>query len=115
MATSTTDPQQWIAHINSFRRNPASFLASKQIEEEDFVLDVLQALYSEELGDAVKVMLLTLLQERAAFLHITPASVEQTIGSLTNIYNQTTSEDTSLYRSQLLVTITTILLDSNQL
>nr|XP_054749806.1 AP-5 complex subunit beta-1-like [Lytechinus pictus] len=73
------------------------------------------ALFSEDLSENVKVMLLGVLQEHTSVLLLYPDSVEQVVGSLTNIYQQLHHDISALFKGQLLVAITTIMLDCNQL
>ncbi|XP_022081146.1 AP-5 complex subunit beta-1-like [Acanthaster planci] len=112
---SVSESDRWLSEIVQFRKNSVTFLNTRQIEAGEFVLDILQALYSDKLGNTIRVVLLTILQEKASCLMSTPDSIEQTVGSLTSMYNQTTLETGAFYKSQLLVTVTTILLETGQL
>ncbi|XP_038054088.1 AP-5 complex subunit beta-1-like isoform X2 [Patiria miniata] len=106
---------RWLSEIFEFRKNPAAFFTTRQIEDGEFVMDILQAMYSDKLGDSIRIVLLSTLQEKSSCLMSTPDSIEQTVGSLMSMYDQTTSETAAFYKSQLLVTMTTILLESGQL
>ncbi|XP_033647366.1 AP-5 complex subunit beta-1-like [Asterias rubens] len=114
-APNVLETDRWLSEILQFRKNPVSFFTSRQMEAGDFVLDILQALYSDNLGNSIRVVLLSTLQENGSCLMSTPESIEQTVGSLTGMYSQTIVESSAFYTSQLLVTITTILLESGQL
>ncbi|XP_077998184.1 AP-5 complex subunit beta-1-like isoform X1 [Glandiceps talaboti] len=104
---------QWLEDITSFNRGPQSFLTKKGSDEEGFVVDILQALFCENIRELVKLQLLNILQENSQVLLTDNTSVEQTIGSLKNIFDETESE--SIYKNHILVTITTILIQHEQL
>lgn len=80
--------EKWLKDIAALRRNPSTFFAHNDTKEDDFLLDILQALFSEDLSMQVKVMLLGILQEQTSVLLSYADSVEQVVGSLTNVYQQ---------------------------
>ncbi|XP_033109739.1 AP-5 complex subunit beta-1-like [Anneissia japonica] len=71
-------------------------------------------MYSEDIPEAIKIQLVGVLEEKASILLTNPTSIEQTIGSLKNIYRQTDGKSW-IFHSQLLVAMTAILLGLNQL
>ncbi|XP_011682012.2 AP-5 complex subunit beta-1 isoform X1 [Strongylocentrotus purpuratus] len=107
--------EKWLKDIAALRRNPSTFFAHNDTKEDDFLLDILQALFSEDLSMHVKVMLLGILQEQTSVLLSYADSVEQVVGSLTNVYQQLHLDTAAFFKGQLLVAITTIMLDCNQL
>ncbi|XP_035673182.1 AP-5 complex subunit beta-1-like [Branchiostoma floridae] len=111
----TVSGEQWLREMDTFRANPTAYLVGKRMDEEGFVLDILQALYSDELSHTIKVQLLGLLQERCGVLLSTDTSVEQTVGSLTGIFQQADVDTAAFFKGQVLVAITTILIARDQL
>ncbi|XP_019626260.1 PREDICTED: AP-5 complex subunit beta-1-like [Branchiostoma belcheri] len=111
----TASGEQWLREMEGFRANPTAYLVGRRMDEEGFALDVLQALYSDELSDTIKVQLLGLLKERCGVLLSTNTSVEQTVGSLTGIFQQANVDTAVFFKGQVLVAITTILITRDQL
>ncbi|CAH1257899.1 AP5B1 [Branchiostoma lanceolatum] len=111
----TAQGEQWLREMDTFRANPTVYLVGKRMDEEGFVLDVLQALYSDELSNTMKVQLLGLLQEKCGVLLNTNTSVEQAVGSLTGIFQQAAVDTAGFFKGQVLVAITTILIARDQL
>ncbi|CAH1783079.1 unnamed protein product, partial [Owenia fusiformis] len=101
--------------VVSFRQNPTLCIGNLKLEEDDFVLDVLQALCSDVIVHSDKCHLLDILDEYAISLLQTPAIIEQTIGSLLDIFNQSVEDGNVIYRAQLLHTITSILVQLEQI
>ncbi|XP_071948645.1 AP-5 complex subunit beta-1-like [Antedon mediterranea] len=103
-----------LRNVVEFRKSPMTFFVSHMTDEDGFVLDLLQSMYSEEIPESVKIQIIAVLQDSAPVLLTNSTSIEQTIGSLRNIYRQADSRRW-LFQSQVLVAITTILLGLNQL
>ncbi|XP_074641546.1 AP-5 complex subunit beta-1-like [Tubulanus polymorphus] len=99
-----------LSELANFRLCPSAFLSVHQItDHQTFVLDVLQVLCSENVSDPKKVHLLSLLQEYGTTLLPNKDSVEQTVASLQDIFTQNRDTSSTMFRSQLLITITCIL------
>ncbi|XP_071495474.1 AP-5 complex subunit beta-1-like [Diadema antillarum] len=109
------EDHRWLKAAASCRKNPSTFFAHNNVSEDDFVLDILQALFSDDLSSGAKVVLLGLLQEHSSSLLSSPDSIEQVVGSLTNIYHQLPLDTDAFLKGQMLVTITDVLLDCSVL
>ncbi|KAI0235046.1 hypothetical protein LSAT2_014534 [Lamellibrachia satsuma] len=99
--------------VFSFRSDSWDYLNTKKLTEEVFVLDILQALCDEAVAVTTRLHLLGVLQEYASVLLTTPASIEQTVASLQDVFRQSKPRGTTVYKCQLLVTVTTILITSD--
>ncbi|XP_046851211.1 AP-5 complex subunit beta-1-like isoform X2 [Xenia sp. Carnegie-2017] len=80
---------------------------------ETFLLDSLDALCLESSSNVDKISLLSAFQEKIDWSSLDVTSAEHVIGSLKNMYVNPVKYDSEFYRSQLLVTITVVLVISS--
>jgi hypothetical protein len=97
----------WVRDICDFRRSPQTFLASRRLDVEGFVIDITKILYSDvERTENIKVNLLGLLQEFAGVLLSDPTRLEQTFASLKVMFLQMENNVNVFFQSQIINTLT---------
>lgn len=82
-------------------------------DSEAFLLDVLDILCKESTPEFSKLQFLAILQEKIKWAVLNVTSAEHVIGSLKNIYLYSTANSGKFYKSQILVTITVVLIMSS--
>lgn len=110
------EDRHWQQVSVAMKRDLQEFTHKKGSSEDECVLDLLQALYTEGITDATKVMMLGVLQEMSESLFMDETSIEQAIGTLIGFYQEVTMNKGSTFlKSQILVCLTTLALTGNQL
>ncbi|XP_065827745.1 AP-5 complex subunit beta-1-like [Oscarella lobularis] len=101
----------WVKEIAEFRRSPQTFFAAENTSAGDFVHYILLALTSENKKESTKVNVLGLFQEYPSILLTDTITVEHTFGSLKDIYDQLEKEKLFFFRSQILFTLTVLVVE----
>ncbi|XP_021368657.1 AP-5 complex subunit beta-1-like [Mizuhopecten yessoensis] len=107
----------WERRLLTIRANIATGNIEKLFGEEYIVIDLLKVLYEDSLDASSKVELLVLLESYGGYGGIQSSSVDQIIASLLDVFHQYSgrTEGQSLFLEQLLLTITTLLVQYDQL
>ncbi|XP_028390943.1 AP-5 complex subunit beta-1-like isoform X1 [Dendronephthya gigantea] len=80
---------------------------------ETFLFDTLDLLCQEKTSEIIKLKLLAALQEKVEWTSLDVTSAEHVTGSLKNMYSYPGENDGQFYKSQLLVTLTMVLILSS--
>lgn len=97
---------------DEFRSSPTSFLQKNRTNVEGLVHDLLQILYSDDKTITLKLNVLGILQEHGSFLLDDINRLELVLGTLKNIVKEQRNTAEPIYMSQVLVTITDLLLQT---
>ncbi|XP_033750393.1 AP-5 complex subunit beta-1-like [Pecten maximus] len=110
-------PADWERRLLTIRANIATGNIEKLFGEEYIVIDLLKVLYEDLLDVSSKVELLVLLESYGGYGGIQSSSVDQIIASLLDVFHQYNGrmDSQSLFLEQLLMTITTLLVQYDQL
>jgi AP-5 complex subunit beta-1 len=95
-----------------FRSSPNAFLIKNKTNVESLLHDLLQILYSEDKDAMLKLNVLVILQEYASFLLDDLNRTELVLATLRNIFDNYRSVADQLFISEVLVTITDVLVQS---
>ncbi|XP_069138072.1 AP-5 complex subunit beta-1-like [Argopecten irradians] len=108
---------EWERRLLTIRANIATGNIEKLFGEEYIVIDLLKVLYEDSLDISSKVELLVLLESYGGYGGVQSSSVDQIIASLLDVFHQynTKMDSQSLFLEQLLMTITTLLVQYDQL
>ncbi|XP_060063684.1 AP-5 complex subunit beta-1-like [Ylistrum balloti] len=107
----------WERKLQTIRANIATGNIEKLFGEEYIVIDLLKVLYEDSLDVSSKVELLVLLESYGGYGGIQSSSVDQIVASLLDVFHQYHGriDGQSLFLEQLLLTITTLLIQYDQL
>eukprot|EP00039_Didymoeca_costata_P030288 m.28803 g.28803 ORF g.28803 m.28803 type:complete len:944 (+) comp8035_c0_seq3:264-3095(+) len=111
MASVARFTEEAILHdITAFTRNPKAALHGKRMQSEDFLHNVLQALYSDTLNAETKSYLLEILHEFHEILLEDATQAEHAIASLTAMLDK---DDSVSFQADVIVTVTAVMVMHN--